>query len=163
VLGVFISKADAIAAAVAIAFVIGLVVIVRRTRLGLGLRAIADDYAAAQVIGIPLRKVWAASWAIAGIIAIAAGVLWGGRIGVHFGMSMIALKALPVLIIGGVDSIAGAIVGGLIVGAAEALGEGFIGSLVGGGTQDVMAYLVALVFLVFAPSGLFGQQAVRRV
>jgi branched-chain amino acid transport system permease protein len=163
VLGVYISKADAAAALIALAFVLALVWSVRRTKFGLGLRAIADDYAAAQVVGIPLRTVWAGSWAIAGIVAIAAGVLWGGRIGVHFGMSMIALKALPVLIIGGVDSIAGAIVGGLIVGASEALGEGFLGSMVGGGVQDVVAYLVALGFLAFAPSGLFGQQTVRRV
>jgi len=161
--GVYISKPDLFAAAVAGAFVIALTLFFKRTKIGLGLRAIADDYAAAQVVGIRLNKVWAVAWALAGIVAIAAGVLWGSRIGVHFGMSTIALKALPVLIIGGIDSLAGAIVGGLIVGAAEALGEGFIGGYVGGGVQDIMAYLVALLFLAFMPSGLFGQRIIRRV
>lgn len=161
--GVFISKPDVFAAAVAGLFVVGLVLFFQRTKIGLGLRAIADDHAAAQVVGIPLRKVWAIAWVIAGIVALAAGVLWGSRIGVHFGMSLIALKAIPVLIIGGIDSIAGVIVAGLIVGAAEALGEGFIGSQVGGGVQDIMAYVVALLFLTFRPSGLFGQTMIQRM
>jgi branched-chain amino acid transport system permease protein len=160
---VFVSKPDLISAAIAGVLVIAIVVFFKRTKIGLALRAIADDPAAAQVVGIPLRKVWAVAWSLAGVIAIAAGVLWGSRIGVHFGMSLIALKAIPVLIIGGIDSVAGVIVAGLIVGAAEALGEGFIGSQIGGGVQDVMAYVVALLFLMFRPAGLFGQAAIQRV
>jgi len=161
--GIFISKPDVFAAAVAGFFVVGLVLFFQRTKIGLGLRAIADDHAAAQVVGIPLRKVWAVAWAVAGIVALAAGVLWGSRIGVHFGMSLIALKAIPVLIIGGIDSVAGVIIAGLIVGAAEALGEGFIGAYVGGGVQDIMAYVVALLFLMFRPSGLFGQTMIQKM
>lgn len=161
--GVYISKPDLIAAAAAGVFVVGLILFFQKTKVGLGLRAIADDHVAAQAAGIPLRRVWAAAWALAGVVAIAAGMLWGSRIGVHFAMSLIALKALPVLIIGGIESIPGVIVGGLIVGTAEALGEGFIGAYVGGGVQDVMAYLVALMFLVFRPYGLFGQTAITRV
>jgi branched-chain amino acid transport system permease protein len=115
------------------------------------------------VVGIPLHKVWAIAWALAGVVALASGVLWGSRIGVHFAMSLIALKALPVLIIGGIDSVAGVIVAGLIVGAAEALGEGFIGTHIGGGVQDVAAYVVALLFLMVKPSGLFGQAAIQRL
>lgn len=161
--GVYVSKPDLFSAFVAGLLVIALVLFFQRTKVGLAVRAIADDHAAAQVVGIPLTKVWAIAWALAGIVALAAGVLWGSRIGVHFAMSLIALKALPVLIIGGIDSISGAIVGGLIVGAAEALGEGFIGPYVGGGVQDIMAYVVALLFLLFKPSGLFGQQAIQRV
>jgi len=161
--GVFVSKPDLFAAAAAGLFVAVLVAIFQKTKVGLGLRAIADDHVAAQAVGVPLRRVWAIAWAIAGIVAIAAGVLWGSRIGVHFAMSLIALKALPVLIIGGIESIPGAIVGGLIVGAAEALGEGFLGPLVGGGVQDVMAYLVALAFLIVRPHGLFGQEIIERV
>ncbi len=160
---VFVSKPDLFAAAVAALLVAGIVLFFQRTKIGLGLRAIADDAAAAGVVGIRLRRVWAVAWALAGIVAIASGVLWGSRIGVHFGMSLIALKAIPVLIIGGIDSVAGVIVAGMIVGAAEALGEGFIGTYIGGGVQDVMAYAVALLFLMFRPSGLFGQTAIQRI
>jgi branched-chain amino acid transport system permease protein len=160
---VLVSKADLFAAGVAGVLVVAIVLFFHRTKTGLGLRAIADDAAAAQVVGIPLHKVWAVAWALAGMVAIAAGVLWGSRIGVHFAMSLIALKALPVLIIGGIDSVAGVIVAGLIVGAAEALGEGYIGTHIGGGVQDVMAYVVALLFLMFKPSGLFGQVAIQRL
>ena len=160
---VFVSKPDMFAAAVAALLVVGMVLFFRRTKIGLGLRAIADDPGAAGVVGIPLRRVWAVAWALAGIVAMASGVLWGSRIGVHFAMSLIALKAIPVLIIGGIDSIAGVIVAGLIVGAAEALGEGFIGTYIGGGVQDVMAYVVALLFLMFRPSGLFGQTTIQRM
>lgn len=160
---ILLSKPDLFAAGVAGTFVLAMVCFFRYTRTGLALRAIADDPSAAQVVGIRLSRVWAIAWALAGVVAIAAGVLWGSRIGVHFAMSLIALKALPVLIIGGIDSIAGVIVAGIIVGAAEALGEGFIGTHIGGGVQDVMAYVVALLFLMFRPSGLFGQAAIRRV
>ena len=160
---VLVSKTDLVAALVAAVLVVAIVLFFRHTRIGLGLRAIADDAAAAQVVGIPLRRVWAIAWALAGVVAIASGVLWGSRIGVHFAMSLIALKALPVLIIGGIDSVAGVIVAGLIVGAAEALGEGFIGTHIGGGVQDVTAYVVALLVLMVKPSGLFGQTAIQRL
>ncbi len=163
VAGIFISKADMIAAAVAAACVGLLIVFFQKTRIGLGLRAIASDHVAAVAVGIPLRHVWAVAWALAGLVALVAGMLWGSRIGVHFGMSLIALKALPVLIIGGIESIPGVIIAGMIVGAAEVLGEGFLGPLVGGGVQDVTAYVVALLFLIFRPYGLFGQRAIERV
>lgn len=163
VAGVFISKPDLVAAATAGVSVFLLILVFQKTKIGLGLRAIANDPIAASAVGIPLRRVWAVAWALAGLVAITAGVLWGSRIGVHFAMSLIALKALPVLIIGGIESIPGAIIGGLIIGATEALGEGFLGPLVGGGVQDVMAYLVALLFLIFRPYGLFGQEIIERV
>lgn len=161
--GVFISKPDLIAAGVAAILLVLLVLFFQYTRAGLGLRAIADDQFAALCIGIPLQRVWAVAWGLAGLVALVAGVMWGSRIGVHFAMSLIALKALPVLIIGGIESIPGAIVGGLIVGAAEALGEGFLGPAVGGGVQDIMAYLVALAFLIVRPYGIFGQEIIERV
>ena len=154
---VLVSKTDLVAAAVATVLVVAIVLFFQRTKTGLGLRAIADDAAAAQVVGIRLHKVWAIAWTLAGVVAIASGVLWGSRIGVHFAMSLIALKALPVLIIGGIDSVAGVIVAGLIVGAAEALGEGYIGTHIGGGVQDVAAYVVALLFLMVKPSGQIGR------
>lgn len=160
---VYISKFDLTAAFVAGVLVLALVLFFQKTKIGLGLRAIADDHVAAQSMGIQLRKVWAVVWIVAGIVALVTGMLWGARIGVHFAMSLIAFKALPVLIIGGIESVPGAIVGGLIVGAAEALGEGFIGPLVGGGVQDIMAYLVAFLFLMFRPYGLFGQEIIERV
>jgi branched-chain amino acid transport system permease protein len=163
VAGVFISKPDLVAAATAGVSVFLLILVFQKTKIGLGLRAIANDHIAASAVGVPLRRVWAVAWALAGLVAIIAGVLWGSRIGVHFAMSLIALKALPVLIIGGIESIPGAIVGGLIIGAVEALGEGFFGPLVGGGVQDVMAYFVALLFLIFRPHGLFGQEIIERV
>ncbi|MGE0611506.1 MAG: branched-chain amino acid ABC transporter permease [Hyphomicrobiales bacterium] len=161
--GVFISKSDMISAAAAGILVLLLVLFFQKTKIGLGLRAIADDHVAAQSVGIRLSKVWAVVWILAGIIAIATGLLWGNRIGVHFAMSLIALKALPVLIIGGIESVPGVIIAGVIVGVAEALGEGFIGPMVGGGVQDVMAYFVALLFLVVRPHGLFGQEGIERV
>ncbi len=161
--GVYISKPDLVAAAGAGILLVLLVLFFQKTRIGLGLRAIADDQLAALCIGVPLQKVWAVAWALAGFVALVAGIMWGSRIGVHFAMSLIALKALPVLIIGGIESIPGAIVGGLIVGAAEALGEGFLGVAVGGGVQDIMAYLVALAFLTVRPYGIFGQEIIERV
>lgn len=163
VAGILVSPPDLLAAAVAGIFVVALSLFFKYTKTGLGLRAVADDHAAAQVVGMSLRRLRAVAWALAGVVALTAGVIWGSRIGVSFGMSVIALKALPVLIIGGVESIPGVIFGGLIVGAAEALGEAYIGPLVGGGVQDVMAYAVALAFLLVRPYGLFGQPTLRRV
>lgn len=161
--GIFINQGDLAAAGVAGALVTGLVWFFQKTRIGLGLRAVADDHEAALAVGIRLRTVWAVTWGLAGIVALAAGVLWGNRIGVHFAVSLIAFKALPVVIIGGIDSIPGAIIGGLLIGASENLAEGFLGPLVGGGVQDVFAYIVALIFLIVRPYGLFGREIIERV
>jgi branched-chain amino acid transport system permease protein len=163
VAGIYVNRADLFAAGVAALLVGALVWFFQRTKLGLGLRAVADDHEAALSVGISLRRVWAVAWALSGIVALVAGVVWGSRLGVQFAISLIAFKALPVLIIGGVDSIPGAIVGGLIVGASESLAEGFIGPLVGGGVQEIFAYLVALVFLIVRPHGLFGREVIERV
>ena len=163
VAGILINRTDLLAALLVGLLVAGLVWFFQRTKIGLGLRAVADDHEAALSVGISLRRVWAVAWGLSGIVAIVAGILWGSRLGVGFAISQIALKALPVLIIGGIDSIPGAIVGGLIVGASESLAEGFIGPLVGGGVQDIFAYLVALVFLIFRPYGLFGRPVIERV
>src|SRR6185437_7154967 len=119
--------------------------------IGLALRAVAADEAAAYSIGIPRRQVLRVAWALSGVVALAAGILWGSRIGVHFGMTLIVLKALPILIIGGIESILGVIIAGMLVGAVEALGEGFLGPFVGGGVQDVAVYVVALLFLIARP------------
>ncbi len=163
VAGILINRTDLLAAGLIALLVAGLVWFFQRTKIGLGLRAVADDHEAALSVGISLRRVWAVAWGLSGVVAIVAGILWGSRLGVGFAISQIALKALPVLIIGGIDSIPGAIVGGLIVGASESLAEGFIGPLVGGGVQDIFAYLVALVFLIFRPYGLFGRPVIERV
>lgn len=163
VAGILVNRTDLLAAGLVALLVAGLVWFFQRTKIGLGLRAVADDHEAALSVGIPLRRVWAVAWGLSGVVAIVAGILWGSRLGVGFAISLIALKALPVLIIGGIDSIPGAIVGGLIVGASESLAEGFIGPLVGGGVQDVFAYLVALIFLIVRPYGLFGRPVIERV
>ena len=163
VAGMLVNRTDLLGAGLVALLVAGLVWFFQRTKIGLGLRAVADDHEAALSVGIPLRRVWAVAWGLSGIVAIVAGILWGNRLGVGFAISLIALKALPVLIIGGIDSIPGAIVGGLIVGASESLAEGFIGPLVGGGVQDIFAYLVALVFLIVRPYGLFGRPVIERV
>jgi branched-chain amino acid transport system permease protein len=163
VAGILVNQTDLLAAGLVALLVAGLVWFFQRTKIGLGLRAVADDHEAALSVGIPLRRVWAVAWGLSGVVAIVAGILWGNRLGVGFAISQIALKALPVLIIGGIDSIPGAIAGGLIVGASESLAEGFIGPLVGGGVQDIFAYLVALVFLIVRPYGLFGRPVIERV
>jgi branched-chain amino acid transport system permease protein len=161
--GIMINRLDLFAAG-AVAVIVGaLVWFFQRTKLGLGLRAVADDHEAAMSVGIAIRRVWVVAWTLSGLVAIVAGILWGSRIGVGFAVSLIAFKALPVLIIGGIDSIPGAIVGGLIVGATESLAEGFIGPLVGGGVQEIFPYLVALVFLMVRPYGLFGRPIIERV
>ena len=135
----------------------------QRTKIGLGLRAVSDDHEVAMSVGIALPRVWMVAWTLSGLVALAAGILWGNRVGVGFAVSLIAFKALPVLIIGGIDSVPGAIVGGLIVGTTESLAEGFIGPLIGGGVQEIFAYLVALVFLMVRPYGLFGRPVIERV
>ena len=161
--GMFISQIDIFAAVVAAILVSILSLIFSRTKVGRALRAVADDHAAALSIGIPLKRIWALVWAIAGVVALVAGMLWGARSGVQFALVFVALKALPVLIIGGFTSVPGVIVAGLIVGAAEKLAEVFIGAKVGGGIESWFPYVLAILFLLVRPEGLFGEKIIRRV
>ncbi|WP_189341517.1 MULTISPECIES: branched-chain amino acid ABC transporter permease [unclassified Mesorhizobium] len=161
--GVLISQFDIFAAAVAAAMVLLLSLFFRYTRIGLSFRAVADDQFAALAVGLRLPLIWASVWAAAGLVALVAGLLWGARLGVQFSLSLVVLKALPVLVLGGFDSILGAIVGGLLIGASEKLAEVYIGDYFGGGIESWFAYVVALVFLLIRPSGLFGQKLVERV
>ncbi|RWH67000.1 MAG: branched-chain amino acid ABC transporter permease [Mesorhizobium sp.] len=161
--GVLISQFDIFAAAVAAAMVLLLSLFFRYTRIGLSFRAVADDQFAALAVGLKLPLIWASVWAAAGLVALVAGLLWGARLGVQFSLSLVVLKALPVLVLGGFDSILGAIVGGLLIGASEKLAEVYIGDYFGGGIESWFAYVVALVFLLIRPSGLFGQKLVERV
>jgi branched-chain amino acid transport system permease protein len=163
VAGVYVSQFDLFAAATAALMVAALSLIANRTRLGVALRAVADDPLAAQSVGISLPRVWGAVWAIAGVVALVAGLLWGARTGVQFSLSLVVLKALPVLIIGGFTSTSGTIVAGLIVGAGEKLAEVYVGSLLGGGIEGWFPYVLALGFLVVRPTGLFGEASVERV
>jgi branched-chain amino acid transport system permease protein len=140
-----------------------LAVFFQRTRIGRALRAVADDHEAALSLGIPLRTIWVVVWAVAGVVAIVAGIMWGAKSGVQFSLSLIALKALPVLILGGFESVPGAIVGGLIIGVGEKLGEVYWGPLVGGAIENWFAYVLALAFLLFRPQGLFGEKIIERV
>ena len=160
---VMISQFDLVAAAVAAVLVALLALLFNRTRIGIALRAVADDTRAALSIGINLNRIWQIVWAVAGMVGLVAGLLWGARQGVQFSLTLVVLKALPVLIIGGFTSIGGAIVGGLIVGAAENLAEAYIGPLIGGGITPWFAYFLALVFLYIRPAGLFGDRAIERV
>jgi len=161
--GVFLNTFDLFFGGVAAVLVLGLVLFFQKTRTGRALRAVADDHEAALSVGIPLLRAWAVTWVIAGIVATVAGVAWGSRLGVQFSLSLIALKALPVLILGGIDSITGAILAGLVVGAGENLAEVFIGPYVGGGIQTFFPYLLALLFLWFKPYGMFGKEIIERV
>lgn len=161
--GVFLSTFDLTFGAVAGILVVILVWFFHKTRTGRALRAVSDDHEAALSVGIPLLKAWAVTWVIAGIVAVVAGIAWGTRMGVQFSISYIALKALPVLIIGGLDSITGVIIAGLVVGAGENLAEVFIGPYVGGGIQTFFPYLLALIVLYFKPYGLFGKEIIERV
>ncbi|AOY93918.1 branched-chain amino acid ABC transporter permease [Cupriavidus sp. USMAA2-4] len=160
--GVMISRFDLFAAAVAALMVALLSVFFRYTRVGLAFRAVADDTFAALAVGLRLPRIWATVWAAAGVIALVAGLLWGARLGVQFSLSLVVLKALPVLVLGGFDSILGAIVGGLIVGALEKLAEVYLGPFVGGGIESWFAYAAALILLLVKPGGLFGQRLVER-
>jgi branched-chain amino acid transport system permease protein len=161
--GVLISKFDLVASATAGALVLALAFFFQRTRVGRALRAVADDHQAALSVGIPLERIWAIVWAAAGAVALVTGLLWGSRLGVQFALTQIALKALPVLILGGFTSIAGAIVGGLMVGASEKVAEVYLGQIIGGGIENWFPYVLALVFLLFRPDGLFGEKRIERV
>ncbi|MFV0675757.1 branched-chain amino acid ABC transporter permease [Variovorax sp. tm] len=161
-LGIMVSTFDLFAAATAAVMVALLSAFFRYTRVGLAFRAVADDTYAAIAVGLRLPRIWATVWAAAGVIALVAGLLWGARLGVQFSLSLVVLKALPVLVLGGFDSILGAIVGGLVIGALEKLAEVYIGPFVGGGIESWFAYVAALAFLLIRPSGLFGQKLVER-
>ena len=161
--GMNISKFDLVAAGVAAILVTILALFFNRTRIGRALRAVADDHQAALAVGIPLQQIWAIVWGVAGAVALVAGMLWGARNGVQFALTFVALKALPVLILGGFDSVPGAIVGGLIIGASEKLAEVYLGPYVGGGIEGWFPYVLALVFLLVRPEDLFGEKIIRRI
>ena len=158
-----VSQFDLVAAATAGVLVLLLSLLFNKTRIGISLRAIADDPQAALSVGIHLQTLWRIVWAVAGVVSLVAGLLWGARQGVQFALTLVVLKALPVLIIGGFTSIGGAIVGGLIIGASESLAEIYIGPILGGSVSNWFAYAVALVFLLVRPAGLFGERAIERV
>ena len=164
-LGGFVSlqKIDIAAAVIASIMVAGLAVFFQKTRIGRALRAVADDHQAALSVGISLNQIWVIVWFTAGIVALATGIMWGARSDVSFALQVIALKALPVLILGGFTSVPGAIVGGLIIGIGEKLGEFYWGPLVGGGIESWLAYMIALAFLLFRPQGLFGDKIIERI
>ena len=162
-IGMYIDVLDVWAAAIALLLVAVLTLFSQFTKTGRALRAVADDHQAALTVGISLRTIWIIVWSIAGIVALVAGIMWGSKSGVQFSLSLIALKALPVLILGGFTSIPGAIVGGLIIGVGEKLFEFWIGPMVGGATENWFAYVLALFFLMFRPQGLFGEKIIERV
>jgi branched-chain amino acid transport system permease protein len=161
--GLLVDKLDVFAAAVAGALVVALALFFQKTRVGLALRAVADDHQAAQSIGVPLNYIWLVVWSAAGIVALVAGMVWGATLGVQFSIALVALKALPVLILGGFTSVPGAIIGGLIIGMGEKISEVFLGPIIGGGIENWFAYVLALVFLLFRPQGLFGDKIIERV
>ena len=161
--GILINKEDFIAALIAALLVISLSIFFQKTATGRALRAVADDHQAAQSIGIPLNRIWVIVWCVAGITALVAGIIWGSKLGVQFSLSTIALRALPVVILGGLTSVPGAIIGGLIIGVGEKLSEVYLGPYVGGGIEIWFAYMLALVFLLFRPQGLFGEKIIDRV
>src|SRR5580693_2404256 len=156
-----VSRFDLFAAGVAATLVIALAVLFQTTRSGVGLRAVADDPLAAVAVGLDVRRLWAIAWGGAGVVALVAGLLWGARVGVQFSLSLVVLKALPVLIIGGFSSIGGVIAGGLIVGASEKVAEVYVGSRIGGGTESWLPYVLAIAFLLARPTGLFGERRVE--
>jgi branched-chain amino acid transport system permease protein len=164
-LGGFVSlqKIDIAAAVIASIMVAALAIFFQRTRIGRALRAVADSHKAALSVGISLEQIWVVVWFTAGIVALATGIMWGARSQVEFSLQIIALKALPVLILGGFTSIPGAIVGGIIIGVGEKLGEFYWGPLIGSGIESWLAYVIALVFLLFRPQGLFGERIIERI
>lgn len=161
--GILVSPVDVFATVVAGSLVLALSVFFHGTRIGRALRAVADDHQAAQSVGIPLNQIWLIVWSTAGIVALVAGMAWGSKLGVQFSLSLVALKALPVLILGGLTSIPGAIIGGLVVGAGEKLAELYLGPLVGGGIEYWFAYVLALAVLLVRPQGLFGEKIIERI
>lgn len=161
--GINVSKFDLFAAGTAGILVVVLSLLFNKTRIGISLRAVADDTLAAQAIGIRLNHVWRIVWGVAGFVALVAGLLWGARQGVQFSLTLVVLKALPALIIGGFTSIGGAIAGGLLIGAGESLAEIYLGPLIGGSISNWFAYVLALLFLLVRPAGLFGERAIERV
>lgn len=161
--GLLVNQEDLVAALIATLLVAALAVFFQFTKTGRALRAVADDHQAAQSIGIPLNRIWVIVWSVAGFVALVAGVIWGSKLGVQFSLSVLALKALPLVILGGLTSVPGAIVGGLILGVGEKLAEVFIGPFVGGGIEIWFAYVLALGFLLFRPQGLFGEKIIDRV
>jgi branched-chain amino acid transport system permease protein len=160
---ILVSQFDMTAAIVCAVLVVTLALLFTKTRVGRALRAVADDHQAALAVGIPLQRIWVVVWSVAGLVALVAGLLWGARNGVQFALTFIALKALPVLILGGFTSVPGAIVGGLIIGASEKLAEVYIGPMVGGGIEGWFPYVLALLFLLVRPEGLFGEKIIRRI
>ena len=161
--GILVNMEDLIAALIAALLVAALALFFQKTSTGRALRAVADDHQAAQSVGIPLNRIWVIVWSVAGLVALVAGVVWGSKLGVQFSLQQVALKALPVVILGGFTSIPGAIVGGLLIGLGEKLSEVYLGPSFGGGIENWFAYVLALVFLLFRPEGLFGEKHIDRV
>jgi branched-chain amino acid transport system permease protein len=161
--GILINKEDLYAAVIAAALVVGLSLFFQKTSTGRALRAVADDHQAAQSIGIPLSRVWVIVWSVAGFVALVAGMIWGSKLGVQFSLSVLALKALPVVILGGLTSVPGAIIGGLIIGVGEKLSEVYIGPMLGGGIEIWFGYVLVLLVLLVRPQGLFGEKIIDRV
>ena len=161
--GILVGSDDVFATVVSGALVAVLAVFFQKTRIGRALRAVADDHQAAQSIGIPLNQIWQIVWTVAGLVALVAGIIWGTRLGVQFSLSLIALKALPVVILGGFTSVPGAIIGGLIIGVGEKMSEVYLGPHIGGGIENWFAYTLALAFLLVRPEGLFGEKIIDRV
>ena len=161
--GILINKEDFYAALIAAVLVVLLTLFFQKTSTGRALRAVADDHQAAQSIGIPLNRIWVIVWCVAGVVALVAGIIWGSKLGVQFSLATVAMRALPVVILGGLTSVPGAILGGLIIGVGEKLSEVYIGPMVGGGIEIWFAYMLALVFLLFRPQGLFGEKIIDRV
>src|SRR5215813_10334567 len=163
VAGILVNRLEMTAALTAAVLVTVLAIFFQKTRIGRALRAVADDHEAALSVGIPLKTIWVVVWSVAGLVALAAGVMWGAKSGVQFSLSLIALKALPVLILGGFTSVPGAIVGGIIIGVGEKIAEVYWGPLVGGAIENWFAYVMALGFLLIRPQGLFGEKIIERV
>jgi branched-chain amino acid transport system permease protein len=161
--GILVNMEDVIAALLAATLVAVLALFFQKTATGRALRAVADDHQVAQSIGIPLNRIWVIVWSVAGLVALVAGVIWGSKLGVQFSLQLVALKALPVVILGGFTSIPGAIIGGLIIGLGEKISEVYLGPMLGGGIENWFAYVLALVFLLFRPEGLFGERHIDRV
>ena len=161
--GVMVNRDDIVAAVMATILVVVLALFFQKTATGRALRAVADDHQAAQSIGIPLNRIWVIVWSVAGFTALVAGMVWGSKLGVQFSLAILALKALPVVILGGFTSVPGAIIGGLIIGLGEKLSEVYLGPVIGGGIENWFAYVLALGFLLVRPQGLFGDKIIDRV